>query len=168
MRRGTTRKKTYELIETIREKVPGIHLRTTMIAGYPGETEKDHQEMLDFVKDIRFDRLGVFEYSHEENTHAFNLDDNIDAETKQDRVAAVMALQQTISAEINEEKVGHIYKVLIDRKEGEYFVGRTEADSPEVDNEVLIEAAANYLRQGSFVDVKITSAGEFDLFGIPV
>jgi ribosomal protein S12 methylthiotransferase len=168
MRRGTTRKKTYKLIETLREKVPSIHLRTTMIAGYPGETERDHQEMLDFVKDIRFDRLGVFEYSHEENTHAHNLDDNIDAETKQDRVAAVMALQQTISSEINEQKVGNIYKVLIDRKEGDYFIGRTEADSPEVDNEVLIEAAANYLRQGSFVNVKITAAGEFDLFGIPV
>ena len=168
MRRGTTRKKTYELIQQIREKVPGIHLRTTMIAGYPGETAQDHQEMLEFVKDIRFDRLGVFEYSHEENTHAHLLTDDVPDEIKKDRVGAVMALQQGISADINESKVGSVLKVLIDRKEGDYFVGRTEADSPEVDNEVLIEATSNYLRQGSFANIKITSAGEFDLFGIPV
>lgn len=168
MRRGTTRKKTYDLIEKFREKVPGIALRTTLIAGYPGETEKDHQEMIDFIKDIRFDRLGIFEYSHEENTHAHLLEDNVPAQVKQDRVAAVMAIQQQISSEINETKVGKIFKVLIDRKEGGYFVGRTEADSPEVDNEVLVEAKDIYLRVGSFVEIKITDAGEFDLFGIPV
>jgi len=168
MRRGTTRKRTYELIDAFRQKVPGIALRTTMIAGYPGETEKDHQEMVDFIKDIRFDRLGIFEYSHEENTHAFELKDNVPAEVKQDRVSAVMAVQQEISLAINESKVGNTYKVLIDRKEGTYFVGRTEADSPEVDNEVLVEASNVYLRVGSFANIKITSSGEFDLFGTPV
>ncbi|HMT30070.1 MAG TPA: 30S ribosomal protein S12 methylthiotransferase RimO [Bacteroidia bacterium] len=166
MRRGTTRKKTYELIDTFRKKVPGITLRTTMIAGYPGETEQDHREMIDFIKDVKFDRLGIFEYSHEENTHAYGLTDDVPAEVKQDRVAAVMSVQQEISSAINEKKIGNTYKVLIDRKEGGYFVGRTEADSPEVDNEVLIEAEGVYLRTGGFANVKITSAGEFDLFGI--
>lgn len=166
MRRGTTRKKTYELIDTFRKKVPGITLRTTMIAGYPGETEQDHREMIDFIKDVKFDRLGIFEYSHEENTHAYGLTDDVPAEVKQDRVAAVMSVQQEISSTINEKKIGNTYKVLIDRKEGGYFVGRTEADSPEVDNEVLIEAEGVYLRTGGFANVKITSAGEFDLFGI--
>lgn len=168
MRRGTTRKKTYELIDLFRKQVPGITLRTTMIAGYPGETEKDHQEMLDFIKDVRFDRLGIFEYSHEENTHAHLLNDDVPAEVKEERVAAVMSLQQKISAEINEAKVGNTYKVLFDRKEGDYFVGRTEADSPEVDNEVLVEAKDVYLRVGNFANIRITSAGEFDLFGVPV
>lgn len=168
MRRGTTRKKTYELLTRIREKVPGITIRTTMIAGYPGETEQDHQEMLQFIKEARFDRLGIFTYSHEENTHAYSLIDDVSEEVKQDRVAAVMALQQEISAEINEAKVGRIEKVLIDRKEGMYYIGRSEADSPEVDNEVLIEAKDTYLRVGSFVNCKITSAGEFDLFAVPV
>lgn len=168
MRRGTTRKRTYELIENIRNKVPGITIRTTLIAGYPGETEADHQEMLDFIKDMRFERLGIFEYSHEENTHAGTLHDDVPPSVKQDRVAAVMALQQEISNEINQSKVGKEFKVLIDRKEGEYFIGRTEADSPEVDNEVLIEAKDRYLRIGSFVNCVITSAGEFDLFALPV
>lgn len=168
MRRGTTRKRTYELIDAIRQRVPGIALRTTMIAGYPGETENDHQEMIDFIKDIRFERLGIFEYSHEENTHAYLLKDDVQPEVKQERVAAVMAIQQEISSAINATKVGNTYKVLIDRKEGAYFIGRTEADSPEVDNEVLVEASNVYLRAGSFANIKITSSGEFDLFGIPV
>ncbi len=168
MRRGTTRKKTYELVDLFRKQVPGITLRTTMIAGYPGETEQDHREMLDFIKDVRFDRLGIFAYSHEENTHAHKLTDNVPDEVKEERIAAVMALQQQISSEINETKVGKVLKVLIDRKEGNYFIGRTEADSPEVDNEVLIEAKDVYLRTAQFVNVKITSSGEFDLFGIPV
>ncbi|MDQ3050234.1 MAG: 30S ribosomal protein S12 methylthiotransferase RimO [Bacteroidota bacterium] len=168
MRRGTTRKKTFELIDLFRKKVPGIALRTTMIAGYPGETEQDHLEMLDFIKEVRFDRLGIFEYSHEENTHAHLLEDNIPQSVKEDRVAAVMSLQQKISAEINADKVGKTFKVLIDRKEGDYFVGRTEADSPEVDNEVLIEAKDVYLRMGHFANIRITSSGEFDLFGVPV
>ena len=168
MRRGTTRKKTYELIDKIRNKVPGIALRTTLISGYPGETEQDYLELMEFVKDIKFDRLGVFTYSHEENTHAYALVDDIPQEVKEKRVADIMAVQQEISAELNAAKVGQVFRVLIDRKEGNYFVGRTEADSPEVDNEVLIEAGGHYLRQGSFCNVKITSAGEFDLFGIPV
>ncbi len=168
MRRGTTRDKTMRLIEKIRNKVPGITLRTTMISGYPGETESDHRALVDFIRDTRFDRLGVFAYSHEENTHAYSLTDDVPDDVKQDRVSEIMAVQQKISAEMNESLVGRHMKVLIDRKEGGYFVGRTEADSPEVDNEVLIEADKFYLRQGSFCEVKITSSGEFDLFGIPV
>jgi ribosomal protein S12 methylthiotransferase len=155
MRRGTTRKKTYELIERIRNRVPGIALRTTMIAGYPGESDQDHQEMLDFIREVRFDRLGIFEYSHEENTHAYSLTDDVPANVKQERVAAVMQLQQQISSEINEGKVGKTLKVLFDRKEGNYFIGRTEADSPEVDNEVLVEAGNNYIRTGHFAAIKI-------------
>jgi ribosomal protein S12 methylthiotransferase len=123
--------------------------------------------MLDFIREVRFDRLGIFEYSHEENTHAYSLTDDVPANVKQERVAAVMQLQQQISSEINEGKVGKTLKVLFDRKEGNYFIGRTEADSPEVDNEVLVEAGNNYFRTGHFADIKITSAGEFDLFGIP-
>ena len=168
MRRGTTLAKTEELIASIRESVPGIAIRTTLISGYPGETEEDHKTLVDFVRRNRFDRLGVFAYSHEENTHAFGLVDDVPAETKQDRVDEIMAVQQRISSEINQQKIGQEFKVLIDRKEGNYYVGRTEFDSPEVDNEVLIEAKDLYLRQGNFVQVRIIDAGEFDLFGIPV
>jgi ribosomal protein S12 methylthiotransferase len=168
MRRGTTLAKTEELIASIRESVPGIAIRTTLISGYPGETEEDHQTLVDFVRRNRFDRLGVFTYSHEENTHAYGLVDDVPAETKQDRVDEIMAVQQRISSDINQQKIGQEFKVLIDRKEGNYYVGRTEFDSPEVDNEVLIEAKDLYLRQGNFVQVRITDAGEFDLFGIPV
>lgn len=168
MRRGTTLAKTEELIASIRESVPGIAIRTTLISGYPGETEEDHQTLVDFVRRNRFDRLGVFTYSHEENTHAYGLVDDVPAETKQDRVDEIMAVQQRISSDINQQKVGQEFKVLIDRKEGNFYVGRTEFDSPEVDNEVLIEAKDLYLRQGNFVQVRITDAGEFDLFGIPV
>jgi ribosomal protein S12 methylthiotransferase len=168
MRRGTTLAKTEELIASIRECVPGIAIRTTLISGYPGETEEDHQTLVDFVRRNRFDRLGVFTYSHEENTHAYGLVDDVPAETKQDRVDEIMAVQQRISSDINQQKIGQEFKVLIDRKEGNYYVGRTEFDSPEVDNEVLIEAKDLYLRQGNFVQVRITDAGEFDLFGIPV
>lgn len=168
MRRGTTRDKTMRLIEKIRNKVPGITLRTTMISGYPGETDSDHRALVDFIRETRFNRLGVFAYSHEENTHAYSLIDDVPDDVKQDRVSEIMAVQQKISSEMNESLVGRHMKVLIDRKEGGYFVGRTEADSPEVDNEVLIEADKFYLRQGSFCEVKITSSGEFDLFGIPV
>lgn len=167
MRRGTTRKRTYELISRIRESVPGLSLRTTLIAGYPGETERDHREMLDFIKEIRFDRVGIFEYSHEENTHAYGLADDVPAGLKQERVAAVMSVQEKISGEINKGKIGKTFKVLIDRKEGNQFIGRTEADSPEVDNEVLIDAEGHYLRIGHFVPVLITGSGPFDLYGIP-
>lgn len=168
MRRGTTKAKTLQLVERIREKVPGIALRTTLITGYPGETEADHEEMLRWVEDTRFDRLGVFTYSHEENTHAFLLNDDVPAEVKQARAEAVMEVQQGVSAKLNQDKVGNTYKVLIDRKEGDYFIGRTEFDSPEVDNEVLIKAdESTYLRIGDFVQVKIEKAEEFDLYGVP-
>lgn len=165
MRRGTTKQKSIDLVNMIRDKVPGIAIRTSLIAGYPGETEKDHEEMLQWVSDSRFERLGVFTYSHEENTHAHLLEDNVSAEIKQERADAVMDLQQGISASLNQEKVGNTYKVLFDRKEGPYFIGRTEFDSPEVDNEVLVNAADNYVRIGDFAQVKIDRAEEFDLFG---
>lgn len=163
MRRGTTREKTEELLDTIRTKVPGIAIRTTLIAGHPGETEADFDEMMSFVERSRFDRLGVFTYSHEENTHSYSMPDDVPAEVKQERMHAIMDLQQSISLELNQEKVGKIFKVLIDRKEGGNFYGRTEFDSPEVDNEVIIEASKNYLRLGDFVSAKVTAASEFDL-----
>ena len=166
MRRGTTREKTEELLQTIRAKVPGIAIRTTMITGHPGETEKEFEEMMTFIEKSRFDRLGVFGYSHEENTHAFSLKDDVSPEEKQRRTDAVMELQQGISLELNQAKIGSTQKVLIDRKEGGSFIGRTEFDSPEVDNEVLIDATDNYLRMGDFVNVKITAATEFDLSGV--
>jgi ribosomal protein S12 methylthiotransferase len=165
MRRGTTKQKTIDLVNTIRDKVPGIALRTTLIAGYPGETEKDHEEMLEWIEQSRFERLGIFTYSHEENTHAYALKDDVAAEIKQERAQNVMNVQQGISLELNQEKIGKEFNVLIDRKEGKYFIGRTEFDSPEVDNEVLIDATNQYLRIGDFAKVKINSAEEFDLFG---
>jgi len=165
MRRGTTKQKTIELINDIRAKVPGIAIRTTLIAGYPGETEKDFEEMKQWVIDTRFDRLGIFTYSHEENTHAFNLTDDVPDEVKRARAEEVMQIQEKISDEINQQKVGQTFKVLIDRKEGNYYIGRTEADSPEVDNEVLIDATKFYTRIGDFCKVKIFSAAEFDLYG---
>ena len=168
MRRGTTREKTEALLEQMREKVPGIAIRTTLITGHPGETEEDFQEMLQFVKDSRFDRLGVFTYSHEENTHAHSMEDNVPDEVKQERANLVMQLQEEISLEINQEKVGKTFKVLIDRKEGGNFIGRTEHDSPEVDNEVIIDASKHYLRVGDFANIKIKDATEFDLYGEPV
>ncbi|MEQ8474742.1 MAG: 30S ribosomal protein S12 methylthiotransferase RimO [Fulvivirga sp.] len=165
MRRGTTREKQEELIQTIREKVPGIALRTTLISGYPGETEQDFQEMYDFVERSRFERLGIFNYSHEENTHAYNFTDDVPDSVKQERANAVMDLQEKISLEINEAKIGKTFKTLIDRAESGTFIGRTEFDSPEVDNEVIIESEDNYLRLGDFVNVKINDATEFDLYG---
>ncbi|MCU0433812.1 MAG: 30S ribosomal protein S12 methylthiotransferase RimO [Bacteroidia bacterium] len=165
MRRGTTKQKTIDLVNKIRDKVPGITLRTTLITGYPGETEQDHEEMLRWVEDTRFDRLGVFTYSHEENTHAHTLEDNVPAEVKQARAEAVMEIQGGISYDLNQQRVGKTYDVLIDRKEGDYFIGRTEADSPEVDNEVLIAAKDNYLRIGHFTKVLVEKAEEFDLYG---
>jgi ribosomal protein S12 methylthiotransferase len=165
MRRGTTKQKTIDLVNQIRDKIPGITLRTTLIAGYPGETEQDFEELQDWVTATRFERLGIFTYSHEENTTAFELTDDVPEEVKRERAETIMSLQQRISASINEAKEGNCYKTIIDRKEGDYFVGRTEADSPEVDNEVLIEAKSNYLRIGEFVNVRIYKAEEFDLFG---
>ncbi len=165
MRRGTTMEKTNRLIKMMREKVPGIVIRTTLIAGFPGETEDDFQTMLKWVKDSRFNRLGCFTYSHEENTHAFQYDDDVPAEVKEDRVAQIMDVQQDISRVLNEEMVGNTYRVLIDRIENEHFVARTEFDSPDVDNEVLISAKDNYLSPGSFVNVYITKADDYDLYG---
>ncbi len=164
MRRGITREKTEELIETIREKIPNIALRTTLIAGHPGETEAMFDETLEFVARMRFDRLGVFSYSHEEQTHSHSYIDDVPAETKQQRADDLMAVQQDISWALNQEKIGKTYKVLFDRKEGGYFVGRTESDSPEVDNEVLVPAA-QFVRLGDFTNIKITNAEEFDLYG---
>jgi ribosomal protein S12 methylthiotransferase len=164
MRRGITKRRTIELVNDIRAKVPDIALRTTLIAGYPGETEKDVEEVLKFVEEMRFDRLGVFTYSHEENTHAYSLVDNIPNEEKQERADQIMAVQQDISLELNQAKIGKQYKVLVDRIEKDHFIGRTEFDSPEVDNEVLITAKDEYLRIGDFVQVEIESAEEFDLY----
>jgi ribosomal protein S12 methylthiotransferase len=165
MRRGITKKRTIELIDTIREKVPSIALRTTMLIGHPGETRAEFNELMKFVRDYRFDRLGVFTYSHEDNTHAFTLEDDIPAEEKEERADELMNLQQEISLEKNQEKIGQTVKVLFDKIEGEYFVGRTEADSPEVDNEVLVNAKDNFVRIGDFANVTITDARDFDLFG---
>lgn len=165
MRRGITREKTEELVYRIREKVPNITLRTTLIAGHAGETEADHADMVDFVEKMRFDRLGIFTYSHEEGTHAYGMEDNVPAEVKQERANEVMELQEQISRELNEAKIGTLQKVLIDRKESGNFIGRTEGDSPEVDNEVIISAKENYLRLGDFANIRITDATEFDLFG---
>lgn len=168
MRRGITREKTEQLLDTIREKVPGIAIRTTMIAGHPQETQAEFDEMINFIDRSRFDRLGVFAYSHEENTHSGTFIDDVPADVKQQRVDEVMELQQGISYELNQAKIGKTYKVLIDRKEGGEFIGRTEHDSPEVDNEVIISAQENYLRIGDFVNVKVEDASEFDLYGAVV
>ncbi|RVU01529.1 30S ribosomal protein S12 methylthiotransferase RimO [Mucilaginibacter limnophilus] len=165
MRRGITKQKTTDLVNAIRDKVPDIALRTTLITGYPGETVQDFEEMAQWVEDTRFDRLGCFTYSHEEKTHAHTLIDDVPDEIKQERADAIMEIQQGISFEKNQEKVGNTYKVLIDKKDGGYFVGRTEYDSPEVDNEVLIDASLDYAATGSFVNVKIDSAEDFDLYG---
>lgn len=165
MRRGITQQKTIDLVNSIRDKVPDIALRTTLICGYPGETEKDFQEMKDWVTETRFERLGCFTYSHEEKTHAHQLNDDVPEEVKQERVDAIMGIQQQISFEKNQQKIGQTYKVLIDKKEGDYFIGRTEFDSPEVDNEVLIDASTDYANLGSFVKVKIDRAEDFDLYG---
>lgn len=164
MRRGITREKTEALLDTIRSKVPGIAIRTTMIAGHPGETEEDFQELLDFVEKSRFERLGIFTYSHEDSTHSYTMNDDVPEELKQERMEAVMDLQQGISFDLNQQKVGKEFKVMIDRKEGGNYVGRTESDSPEVDNEVILPAT-EYLRVGDFVNVVIRSATEFDLAG---
>ena len=165
MRRGITREKTEELLATMRSKVPGIAIRTTLISGHPQESEADFEEMLDFVQRSRFDRLGVFNYSHEENTHSYSFEDDIPENVKQERADAVMEVQESISYDLNQQKIGKTFKVLVDRKEGGNFIGRTEFDSPEVDNEVIIDGKENYLRIGDFATVKIYDAAEFDLFG---
>ena len=164
MRRGTTQEKTNALIREFRQRVPGIAIRTTLIVGYPGETQEDFNLLKQWVKDTKFDRLGCFTYSHEENTHAFNLEDDVPEEIKMQRANEIMALQSDISWALNQEKIGKEYRVVVDRKEGEYYVGRSEFDSPDVDNEVLIPAQAGYLRQGDFYTVRINEAEDFDLY----
>lgn len=165
MRRQITYGETVELLDQIRAKVPGIAMRTTFLVGHPGETEEDFQTLLNFVREQEFERVGVFKYSHEESTRAYDVPDDVPAEVKEERAQMLMEVQQEISHRKNEAKVGQVLKTLFDRKEGKYFVGRTEADSPEVDNEVLVLAKNNYVRIGDFADVRITSAEEFDLFG---
>jgi len=165
MRRGTTKEKTNKLLKEFRNLVPNMTIRTTLIVGYPGETEAHFQELKEWVRKMRFERLGCFTYSHEENTHAFLLEDDISEEVKQARANEIMELQSQISWELNQEKIGQEFKVVIDRKEGNYFIGRTEFDSPDVDNEVLIDATKTYLKTGEFTQVKITDAADFDLYG---
>lgn len=165
MKRGTTHEKTDALLAKFREKVPDMAIRTTLIVGYPGETEERFQELKDWVREQRFDRLGCFTYSHEENTTAYDLEDDVPQEVKEARVEEIMALQSQISWEKNQEKIGKVFRCIFDRKEGNYFVGRTEFDSPDVDNTVLIPAENTYISIGEFANVKITSAEEFDLYG---
>lgn len=167
MRRGTTHKKTTDLLKTFREKVPGMAIRTTLIVGYPGETEEDFEELKAWVKEMRFERLGCFTYSHEENTHAYNLEDDVPEEVKLARANEIMEIQSQISWELNQQKIGKSFRCVIDRKEGNFFVGRTEFDSPDVDNEVLIDASKYYLKTGEFAQIKVIDAGDFDLYGIP-
>ena len=165
MRRGTTMAKTNRLLDDFRKQVPGMAIRTTLIVGYPGETEEDFNLLKQWVADQRFERLGCFTYSHEENTHAYHLEDDVPEEVKMERANAIMELQSQISWELNQQKIGQRYKVVIDRKEGGYYVGRTEYDSPDVDNEVLIPANDGYLRTGDFYQIEIHSAEDFDLYG---
>jgi ribosomal protein S12 methylthiotransferase len=168
MRRSHGREETETLLKKLRTMIPGVSVRTTLIAGHPGETEDDFDQLKNFISSFKFDKLGVFKYSHEEDTYAFDhYQDSIDEETKQFRVSKLMEIQQDISADLNKLKVGAIYKVLIDRREGEYYVGRTEFDSPEVDQEVLVPVSANLI-PGNFYNIKITGSAEFDLFGEPI
>ena len=168
MRRGTTKEKTTNLLKKFRNEVPGIILRTSLIVGYPGETEEDFETLKNWVKEMRFERLGCFTYSHEENTHAHQLKDDVTEQVKQERSNAIMEIQSQISWEHNQSCVGKTYRCLIDRKEGENYVGRTFMDSPDVDNEVLVNATTHYLKQGEFVDLLITEASDFDLIGTPI
>lgn len=168
MRRGTTEAKTTKLLKEFRAAVPEMTIRTTLIVGYPGETEEDFEILKNWVIAMRFERLGCFTYSHEENTHAFSLEDDVPEEVKQERANIIMEIQSQISWELNQKKVGQTFRCIIDRKEGNYFIGRTEFDSPDVDNEVLIDAAKHYVKQGEFVNIKITEAADFDLYGEPV
>ena len=169
MRRGITKEKSTKLLEAIREKVPGIAIRTTFLVGYPGETEKDFDDLMQWTDAMKFDRMGAFTYSHEENTHAHKADDNVPEELKKERAGMLMEVQRKISHKLNTQKVGEKLKVLIDRKEGDYFIGRTEHDSPEVDNEVLVKADNNtYLRVGDFATIEIISGEDYDLYGKPV
>jgi len=168
MKRGTTKEKTTKLLQEFRERVPGMTIRTTLIVGYPGETQEDFEILRDWVQEMKFERLGCFTYSHEENTGAFALEDDVPQEVKQARAAEIMDLQSQISWDLNQEKIGKVFKCVIDRKEGQYFIGRTEFDSPDVDNEVLVDASKYYLKTGDFVNLKVTDATEFDLYAEPI
>ena len=168
MKRGTTKEKTTKLLQEFRERVPGMAIRTTLIVGYPGETQEDFEILRDWVQEMKFERLGCFTYSHEENTGAYVLEDDVPQEVKQARAAEIMDLQSQISWDLNQEKIGQTFKCVIDRKEGQYFIGRTEFDSPDVDNEVLVDASKFYLKTGDFVNLKITDATEFDLYAEPI
>lgn len=168
MKRGTTKEKTTKLLQEFRERVPGMAIRTTLIVGYPGETQEDFEILRDWVQEMKFERLGCFTYSHEENTGAYVLEDDVPQEVKQARAAEIMDLQSQISWDLNQEKIGQTFKCVIDRKEGQHFIGRTEFDSPDVDNEVLVDASKYYLKTGDFVNLKVTDATEFDLYAEPV
>ena len=168
MKRGTTQEKTTKLLKKFREAMPEMAIRTTLIVGYPGETQADFEALKSFVKEMRFDRLGCFTYSHEENTTAYDLEDDVPEEVKLARANEIMEIQSQISWELNQQKVGKTFRCLIDRKEGNYFVGRTEYDSPDVDNEVLIDAKKHYVKTGDFVEVKIIDATDYDLYGEPI
>ena len=168
MKRGTTKEKTTKLLQEFRERVPGMAIRTTLIVGYPGETREDFETLRDWVQEMKFERLGCFTYSHEENTGAYVLEDDVPQEVKQARAAEIMDLQSQISWDLNQEKIGQTFKCVIDRKEGQHFIGRTEFDSPDVDNEVLVDASKYYLKTGDFVNLKVTDATEFDLYAEPV
>ena len=168
MKRGTTHEKTTALINKFREVVPEMAIRTTLIVGYPGETEEMFQELKDWVEEMRFERLGAFEYSHEENTGAYVLEDDVPEEVKFRRVNEIMEIQSQISWELNQQKIGKTFRCLFDRKDGAYFYGRTEYDSPDVDNDVIVDAREHYVKIGEFVDIKIYDAGDYDLYGIPV
>jgi ribosomal protein S12 methylthiotransferase len=167
MRRGNNSEKTISLIKKFREMVPEMAIRTTFIAGYPGETEEQFEELKDFVKSTKFERMGCFTYSHEENTHAYLLNDDVPEDVKERRVAELMEIQGQISFDLNQEKVGKTYRCIFDRKEGNYFIGRTEFDSPDVDNNVIVDASKHYLQVGQFIDITITEATDFDLYGRP-
>ena len=168
MRRGTTSEKTKKLLEQFREKVPNMAVRTTLIVGYPGETEEQFEELKQFVIDSKFERMGCFAYSHEENTHAFKLKDDVSEEVKNKRIEELMEIQGQISFDLNQDKVGKVFKCIFDRKEGDYFIGRTEFDSPDVDNNIIVNATENYIQIGQFIDIRITEATDFDLYGEPV
>jgi ribosomal protein S12 methylthiotransferase len=168
MNRGTDSEKTRKLLRKFRKSVPDMAVRTTMIVGYPGETEVMFEELKDFIRESKFERLGCFAYSHEENTRAYELTDDVPEEVKIRRVNEIMELQSEISFELNQEKTGKVFKCIFDRKEGDYFIGRTEFDSPDVDNEVLIDAKKHYINIGKFIEIRITEATEFDLYGEPV
>jgi ribosomal protein S12 methylthiotransferase len=168
MKRGTTFAKTNALLNDFRTKVPNMAIRTSLIVGFPGETEEDFEILKNWVRDTKFDRLGVFTYSHEENTTAHVLEDDVPAEVKAARAEEIMAIQQEVSMNLNSAKVGKEFKVLVDRKEGNFFIGRTEFDSPDVDNEVLIDATKHFVRQGDFVQVKVYEASDYDLYAEPI